>query len=100
MLQAKLMSTKNVEQLTPSQCRAARGLLGMTQPDLAFAAGLGLSTIVDFERSRRKVSAEAARLIREALVRAGIEFIDENGGGFGVRMRKRQSAKKQKVRSK
>jgi hypothetical protein len=28
---------------------------------------------------------------------AGAEFIDENGGGFGVRMRKRQTVKKHKT---
>src|SRR5262245_55236026 len=33
----------------------ARGLLGLTQPALASLAKLGLSTIVDFERSRRPV---------------------------------------------
>jgi transcriptional regulator with XRE-family HTH domain len=62
----------------------------MTQPELAFAANLGLSTIVDFERSRRPVSSEAVETIRTALEREGIEFIDENGGGAGVRLRKRQ----------
>jgi len=39
-----------------------------------------LSTIVDFERSRRPVSSEAVQAIREALELAGVEFIDENGG--------------------
>jgi transcriptional regulator with XRE-family HTH domain len=65
----------------------------MTQPQLAFAAGLGLSTVVDFEKSRRRVSAEAIQAMRKALERAGIEFIDENGGGLGVRLRKRQRRK-------
>jgi len=65
----------------------------MTQPDLALKAGLGLSTIVDFERSRRPVSDEAIQAIRLALETAGIEFIDENGGGPGVRLRKRRRLK-------
>jgi len=60
----------------------------MTQPELASAARLGLSTIVDFERMRRTVSAEAINAIRRALEAAGIEFIDENGGGPGVRLKK------------
>jgi hypothetical protein len=60
----------------------------MTQPQLAAAAKLGLSTIVDFERDRRKVSPEAVASIRRALEDAGIEFIPENGGGAGVRLRK------------
>lgn len=60
----------------------------MTQPQLADAAKLGLSTIVDFERDRRQVSGEAIIAIHTALGRAGVEFIDENGGGPGVRLRK------------
>jgi transcriptional regulator with XRE-family HTH domain len=87
------LSTKNVDKMTPSQCRAARGLLEITQSELATAADLGLSTIVDFEKRRRVVSVEAVDSIRAALERAGIEFIDQNGGGPGVRLRKRQQKK-------
>ncbi len=75
--------------MTPAQCRAARSLLDMTQPALAKAAGLGLSTVVDFERGRRLVSKEAQQGLRDTLSKAGIEFIDENGGGAGVRLRKK-----------
>jgi transcriptional regulator with XRE-family HTH domain len=82
------MSTEYVDWITAAQCRGARGLLGLTQPALASAARLGLSTIVDFERSRRAVSKEAVQAIRAAFERAGVEFIDENGGGPGVRLRK------------
>ncbi|MDF0599912.1 transcriptional regulator [Psychromarinibacter sp. C21-152] len=60
----------------------------MTQPDLAKAAEFGLSTIVDFERERRVVSTVAQVRMREALESAGVEFIEENGGGAGVRLRK------------
>lgn len=73
--------------MTSSQCRAARALLGMTQPGLANASGLGLSTIVDFEKARRAVSDAARVSILEALESAGIEFIPENGGGAGVRLK-------------
>jgi len=76
--------------MTPSQSRAARSLLDMTQSELAQAASLGLSTVVDFERKRRQVSEDAVASIKSAFERAGIEFIDENGGGPGVRLRKRQ----------
>jgi transcriptional regulator with XRE-family HTH domain len=88
------MSTENVDLITAPQCRGARGLLGFTQPQLASAAALGLSTIVDFERSRRPVSDDAKKAIRKALEVAGVEFIPENGGGPGVRLRKRQRSKK------
>ena len=59
----------------------------MTQPRLAHEAGLGLSTIVDFEKMRRPVSGVAIQAIQNALERAGIEFLEANGGGVGVRLR-------------
>ena len=71
--------------MTPAQCRAGRALLDMTQPDLALAAGLGLSTVVDFERSRRIVSEEARAAFQMALETAGIEFT--NGQQLGVRLK-------------
>jgi transcriptional regulator with XRE-family HTH domain len=87
------MSTKNVDVITPGQSKAARALLELTQGDLADAANLGLSTIVDFEKRRRQVSAVALLAIRDALAARGVEFIDENGGGAGVRLAKRRSKK-------
>jgi hypothetical protein len=62
----------------------------MTQSELATIADVGLSTVVDFEKERRKLSAAAVEVIQEALRRGGIDFIDENGAGPGVRLRKRQ----------
>jgi len=87
------MSTKNVDSITPGQSKAARALLELTQGDLADAANLGLSTVVDFEKKRRQVSAAAVKAIRDALSARGVEFIDENGGGPGVRLRKRAQKK-------
>jgi hypothetical protein len=46
-----------------------------------------LSTVVDFEKSRRDVSQAAVREIRKALERSGIEFIAEGRLGAGVRLR-------------
>ena len=89
------VSTKNVDFMTPAQSRAARALLEMNQSVLAQSAELGLSTIVDFERGRRQVSEEAIFAIKAAFEREGITFIEENGGGVGVRLRKpRRMAKK------
>lgn len=75
--------------ITPAQCRAARALIDWTQPQLASAAGLGLSTVVDFEKARRAVSVDAMTVIQRALEAAGVEFIPENGGGAGVRLVRR-----------
>lgn len=69
--------------MKPSQSRAARALLDWTQPRLAEAAGLGLSTVVDFEKQRRIVSDDALTAIRSALEAAGVEFIN----GTGVKLR-------------
>jgi transcriptional regulator with XRE-family HTH domain len=91
-----VMSTENVDSISRAQCRGARGLLDLTQPELAAASGLGLSTIVDFERARRSVSKEAIAMIRAALERGGIEFIDENGGGPGARLKKSAKGKGRK----
>jgi transcriptional regulator with XRE-family HTH domain len=76
-----LSTTIIARNLTPAQCRAARALLSITQSELAEAAGLGLSTVVDFEKERRKVSNHAIKAIRDALKRAGIAF---NEGGVAV----------------
>jgi DNA-binding transcriptional regulator YiaG len=86
------MSTKNVE-MSPAQCRAGRALLEMTQSQLAELAKLGLSTVVDFEKGRRQVSDAAVESIQNALQRAGVDLIEENGGGPGVRLRKRRQKK-------
>jgi transcriptional regulator with XRE-family HTH domain len=77
-------------EMTPARCRAARALLDWTQPQLAVAAELGLSTVVDFERSRRIVSAEAVQAIHRALEVAGVEFI--NGDEPGVKLKKARRA--------
>jgi len=90
------MSTKTVD-ISPAQCRAGRALLEMTQSGLAKLAGLGLSTVVDFEKQRRLVSTEAITAIQHALKLAGVEFIVENGGGPGVRLKRRQQKKAQRI---
>lgn len=74
--------------ITASQCRAARALVDWTQPRLAEASNLGLSTVVDFERGRRAVSADAVAALAGALESAGVIFVPENGEGPGVRLRK------------
>jgi transcriptional regulator with XRE-family HTH domain len=71
---SKALSTINIAYITPAQCRAARALLGITQFELAEAAGLGLSTVVDFEKQRRQVSRHAIKAVQDALKRAGVAF--------------------------
>jgi len=78
-------------EMTPAQCRAARALLDMSQGELATAASVGMSTVVDFERSRREVSAEKIQSIRIALEIAGVMFT--NGSEPGVKLRKKGKRK-------
>ncbi len=73
-----------------AQLRAARALLGWSQGMLAEATGLALSTIKRMEGSERlpRGTAENVWKVQQALQEAGVVFIDQNGGGPGVRLRK------------
>jgi transcriptional regulator with XRE-family HTH domain len=74
---------------SPAQLRAARSLIGWSQTDLAKKAGLSLPTVKRVETDLGvRVSDEAKRKLHQALENAGIEFIPENGGGPGVRLKK------------
>ena len=71
-----------------SQVRAARGLIGWSRSKLAEAAGVSLSTVKRLEAARVAGGpSRAAARARAALEAAGVEFIPENGGGVGVRLR-------------
>lgn len=74
--------------LAPAQCRAARGLLDWTQAALAEATGLSVVTVRAFEKGGEMRESNKT-LLMLAFERAGVEFIPENGGGAGVRMRDR-----------
>jgi transcriptional regulator with XRE-family HTH domain len=75
--------------VTIEQLRGARGLLGWSQTKLAHRAGLSLPTVKRFEAGSGSVSDEAIEKLQSALEVGGVEFIEENGGGPGVRLRKR-----------
>jgi hypothetical protein len=84
-----------IKPLASSQIRAARALLRWTVDDLAREAALGRNTILRAEVAYGQTSLTAANdlAIRRAFEAAGVEFIDEDGGGPGVRLRKRQGKK-------
>jgi len=77
------------------QLRAARALLNWSQTHLAERASLSLPTVKRVESERGPRVSDAARgALQAALESGGIEFIEENGGGPGVRLRKRRPPKK------
>lgn len=74
--------------VTAAQTRAARGLLGMTQVQLVIESGVSLSTIAHFETGQRQATPNNLQALRRALETAGVEFLEDNGGGAGVRLKK------------
>lgn len=76
------------EQISAAQCRAGRALLAMQQEELAQAAKVARKTLADFEGQKSSPHPRTLAAIRAALEAAGVEFIPENGGGAGVRLRK------------
>ncbi|MBY0135563.1 XRE family transcriptional regulator [Paracoccus yeei] len=74
--------------VTPAQVRMARAALNWSLNDLAGAAGVHRNTISNFETGKFAGSDQALAAIRSALEDAGVIFIDENGEGAGVRLRK------------
>ena len=75
--------------VTPGQCRAARGLLAWNQQELARRARVGIVTVHQFEAGLSQPRRATLDVIRRAFEAAGVEFINENGGGAGVRLRQR-----------
>jgi len=74
--------------LAPIQCRMARAALGMGVRDLAAAAKVSADTVARFERGE-ELKERTIEALKQTLESAGVEFIDENGGGPGVRLQKR-----------
>jgi hypothetical protein len=84
--------------LTSAQIRAARALVRWRAQDLARESSVGVATIRRAELTDAETSMTAANdlAVRRALEAAGVEFIDENGGGPGVRLRKSGKEKPRK----
>jgi hypothetical protein len=84
-----------IKSLTSSQIRAGRALLRWSADDLARESALGVNTIRRAELAEDETSLTVANdlAVRRVLEAAGVEFIDENGGGPGVRLRQRRRPK-------
>ena len=77
--------------LSSDQVRAARALLRWDQSRLATASGVSIETVKRLEKLEGQLGATRVSTIdalRRALEAAGVDFIPENGGGAGVRLKK------------
>ena len=81
---------KSILKVSIRQVKAARALLNWSQEQLAGAAGISIPTIKRLEAQDGLLGgrAETAMRILDSMRAAGVEFIDENGGGPGVRLRR------------
>jgi transcriptional regulator with XRE-family HTH domain len=70
----------------------ARAALGMGVRELAATAKVSVDTVARFERGE-ELKERTIDALQNALEVAGIKLIDENGGGLGVRLRKRPQRK-------
>jgi transcriptional regulator with XRE-family HTH domain len=86
---------KTAKPLTSAQMRAARALIRWSAEDLARETALSVTTIRRAELTEDETSMTTANdlAVRRALEAAGVEFIDEDGGGPGVRLRPRRQSK-------
>jgi hypothetical protein len=82
--------------ISSTQMRAARAMLRWSAVDLAVQSKVGVATIRRVEVLDGEIPVTAANeaAIRRAFEEAGVEFMDENGTGEGVRFRKPRGAKR------
>ena len=82
--------SKGIILLTGGQIKAGRALARMDQSALSAASGISVPTIKRLEGMSGPISANTntETALRKALTEAGVIFIDENGEGPGVRLRK------------
>ena len=82
--------------MKPVQLRMARAAVGWGVRDLAKQAGVTANTVTRIENGADAKQSTMDALQR-ALEQAGVDFIDENGGGPGVRLRERETCNTKKV---
>jgi ribosome-binding protein aMBF1 (putative translation factor) len=74
--------------ITAAQIKAARELLGWSQIKLTLASGIDAGAIRRFETGKRLPPRSVGRALSRTLKSAGVIFVEENGEGPGVRLRK------------
>ncbi len=80
------------------QVKAARAMLGWSQEDLSEKSGVSYPTIARLESEDGTLGGriDTAQKIVTALECAGVIFVEENGEGPGVRLRKTRGRPKAK----
>jgi ribosome-binding protein aMBF1 (putative translation factor) len=84
--------------ISGSQCRAARALVEVTREKLSIRSGVDVSVIHDFERKLQKPHEATIAELKAALELLGAVFIEDNGGGIGVRLKFTESEAKRIAR--
>jgi transcriptional regulator with XRE-family HTH domain len=74
--------------VTSAQIRAARGILNWSVRELSERAGVHRNTITNFETGKSGGDPNVRGKLVAALKAAGVDFIEENSRGPGVRLRK------------
>jgi transcriptional regulator with XRE-family HTH domain len=82
--------------LQAGQIRAARALLAWRQEDLAEASKTGLATVARIEQTEGPAQGHVSTIIRiqDALERAGIRFIEPEGGNYGVVLERKKAKRR------
>lgn len=86
-----LAVSKVVNMITSRQIRAARALLDWSQQQLADAAIVSLNAVARLEKGIVDSRTSTLLAIQKALVKAGIEFLDADQKGEGVRLKSPKS---------
>jgi hypothetical protein len=73
--------------LTPSLSRAARAFLDFDVADLVKRSGVPKVIIAEFEKGGRVPQRQDLAAMRLAFEEAGIQFLEDDGNGPGLRLR-------------
>lgn len=82
-----LVMSMVVPMITARQIRAARALLGWSQQQLADKAIVSLNALARLETGNVDSRVSTLSAIQKALTKAGIEFLDADQKGEGVRLK-------------
>jgi transcriptional regulator with XRE-family HTH domain len=80
--------------MNPLQLKMARTALGLTVRQAAELAGCSHETIVGIESGRSSIKQSTIDKVHDALERAGVEFLAEDNGGAGVRLKPKKTKRK------